>query len=207
MDDRHLDRVMALSGLYQATTLVRQIAREGTFESTAFETSIESLFQIESTSTEAIFGGWSHLRLGLGTLVNQLERKDRDLELTRYAVCLLYLERKVIRRKDLMENILNGIDVATAQADYFSITHENVLAKLADIYRSTISTIPPRIMVSGTPAYLNNPHNANKIRALLLAGLRATVLWRQLGGNRLQLLFYRRSILDSAQLKLAEFSD
>lgn len=206
MDNRHLERVMALSGLYQATTLVRQIARQGTLESTAFETSIESLFSIESRSTQAIFGGWSHLHCGLDTLVRQLERKERDLELTRYAVCLLFLERKIIKRKDLMQNILDGIDVATAQAAYFSSTHENVLAKLADIYRSTVSTISPRIMVSGTPAYLNNPDNANKIRALLLAGLRATVLWRQLGGNRLQLLFYRRNILDSAQQKRAELS-
>ena len=204
MDNRHLERVMALSGLYQAATLVQQVAREGSLESAAFETSIESLFRIESDSTEEIFGGWEKLRCGLGTLIHQLDRRERDLELTRYVVCLLFLERKVIRRKDLLKIILEGIDVATSQAEYFSATHENVLAKLADIYRTTISTLSPRIMVSGTPAYLNNPDNANKIRALLLAGLRATVLWRQVGGNRLQLLFYRSAILDSAEQKLAE---
>lgn len=204
MDDKHLERVMALSGIYQATTLVQQVARAGNADLGPLETSIESLFRIESATTEAVFGGWDKLQSGLVTLVRQLDRKERDLELTRYAVSLLFLERKIVRRKDLMKRILEGIDVATAQAEYFSSTHENVLARLADIYRGTVSTLPPRIMVSGTPAYLNNPDNANKIRALLLAGLRATVLWRQLGGNRLQLLFYRGNILRSAQQKLAE---
>ena len=204
MPEKHLERVMALSGLYQATSLVQQVARQGNVDGSPLQTSIESVFRIESGSTEAIYGGWGELRCGLSTLIQQLDRRERDLELTRYAVCLLFLERKLARRKDLMQIILAGIDVATAQADYFSSTHENVLAKLADIYRSTVSTLSPRIMVSGTPAYLNNPDNANKIRALLLAGLRATVLWRQLGGNRLQLLFARGNILRSAEQKLAE---
>ena len=204
MDEKHIERVMALSGLYQAATLVQQIAREGTVEAAPFETSIDSLFRIESASTEAIYGSWATLRCGLGALVRELERKERDLELTRYAACLLFLERKIMRRQDLLKTILDGIDVATAQADYFSATHDNVLANLADIYQKTVSTLSPRIMVSGTPAYLNNPDNANKIRALLLAGLRATVLWRQLGGNRLQLIFSRRNILHAAQHKLAQ---
>ena len=201
---RHLDQIMALSGLYQATSLVQQVARKGSLDAGPFETSIESLFQIESPSTEAVYGGWKKLKRGLSTLCQQLNRRERDLELTRYAICLLFLERKITRRQDLMEVILNGLDVASAQAEYFSTTHDNVLARLADIYSNTVSTLPPRIMVTGTPAHLNNPDNANKIRALLLAGLRATVLWRQLGGNRLQLVFGRKRLLRSARDVLAE---
>jgi high frequency lysogenization protein len=45
--------------------------------------------------------------------------------------------------------------------------------------------LSPRIMVNGDPAHLNNPENANRIRALLLAGIRAAMLWRQSGGGRL----------------------
>ena len=48
-------------------------------------------------------------------------------------------------------------------------------------------------MVSGEPHHLSDPKNANKIRALLLAGMRSAVLWRQLGGNRLQLLLARKT--------------
>jgi len=58
-------------------------------------------------------------------------------------------------------------------------------------------------MVQGKPEYLNTPTNANRIRALLLAGMRAAVLWRQLGGNRLKLLWTRRGIVERAEALLA----
>ena len=46
--------------------------------------------------------------------------------------------------------------------------------------------------------FLQNPRNAERIRALLLAGIRSATLWRQLGGNRWQLFFSRRKILKDA---------
>jgi high frequency lysogenization protein len=47
-------------------------------------------------------------------------------------------------------------------------------------------------MVEGNPAYLQQPVQVNQIRALLLAAVRGAVLWRQLGGSQLRLLFRRR---------------
>jgi high frequency lysogenization protein len=38
-----------------------------------------------------------------------------------------------------------------------------------------------------------------KVRALLLAGIRAAVLWRQVGGSRLQILFSRAKIKAAAE--------
>ena len=200
-------RVMALAGLFQAVSLVQQVAREGSIEQVPFQVSLSSLFTVDSQSTDEIYGGWSQLRRGLSTLCRQLDKRQRDLELTRYSVCLMFLERKLRRRSDLMEIILGGIDTASSQVEFFEVTHNNVVAKLADIYQSTVSTLSPRVMVSGTPAHLNNQDNANKIRALLLAGIRATVLWRQLGGRRLQLLIASRQLLTCAQSVMAELED
>ncbi len=199
-----IDRVMALAGVYQSISLVQQVARTGSMDDDPFAATIQSLFQIDSESTEAVFGGWRNLRRGLTTLCTQLNRENRDVELTRYAVCLLFLERKLVRRNDLMQIIAQGVEGATTQVEYFSTTHSCVVANLADIYLKTVSTLSPRIMVTGTPQHLNNPENANRIRALLLAGLRSTVLWRQLGGSRLQLLLFRTRILASAEKALAE---
>jgi len=203
-DDRHLERVMALAGVHQAVFLVQQIARHGSVPDDVFESSLGTLFTINSSSTESIYGAWSNVQTGLKALSNQLNRHDRDLELTRYTVCLLFLERKLTRRGDLMRSIVDGVTSAADQVEYFSLTHSNVLAKLADIYSNTISTLSPRIMVTGTPVHLNHRDNANKIRALLLAGMRSTVLWRQLGGSRLQLLLSRKRIEDSATSLLRE---
>ena len=189
---------MALAGVHQAALLVQQIARHGTVDKMAFESSIESLFAIDAESAEAVYGGWGKLEAGLQTLSNQLGRRNRDLELTRYTLCLLFLERKLVRRGDLMKIIADGLSSASDCIQYFSLTHGNVLAKLGDVYTNTVSTLSPRIMVTGSTAHLNNPDNANKIRALLLAGMRSTVLWRQLGGSRLHLLLGRKRIVHSA---------
>jgi high frequency lysogenization protein len=42
--------------------------------------------------------------------------------------------------------------------------------------------------------HLKNDHTACRIRAVLFAGVRAAVLWRQVGGKRWHLLFHRKRI-------------
>jgi len=79
-----------------------------------------------------------------------------------------------------------------------------VIANLAGIYADTVSQIPPKIMVSGDSSVLSNPDNADKIRAILLAGIRSAVLWAQLGGNRWQILFNRRTFIEQARRLLSE---
>ncbi len=57
--------------------------------------------------------------------------------------------------------------------------------------------------MQGEPALLKNAEVANRIRALLLAGIRAAVLWRQVGGSRLKLLFGRKRIVQGARMALS----
>ena len=64
---------------------------------------------------------------------------------------------------------------------------------------ATVSTLGPRIIVRGDPALLARPESANRIRALLLAGIRAAVLWRQCGGTRVGLILGRRRLLEAAR--------
>jgi high frequency lysogenization protein len=52
--------------------------------------------------------------------------------------------------------------------------------------------------VQGEPTFLQQSDNVNKIRALLLAGIRAAVLWRQKGGRRWQFIFQSNKILETA---------
>lgn len=78
-----------------------------------------------------------------------------------------------------------------------------VIANLAHAYSQTLSRLTPRILVQGEPGLLKNPEVANRIRALLLAGIRAAVLWRQTGGSRLRLLFRRKRIVRGARMALS----
>ena len=60
------------------------------------------------------------------------------------------------------------------------------------------STLRPRVMVQGQARYLEDTVNADRVRALLLAGVRSTVLWRQCGGTRLKLVFGRGHLIRAA---------
>ncbi len=203
------DRTLALAALFQATQLVQHVARRGQAADSDVETSISSLFHLDAPSTEAIFGGPQQLATGLRTLSTRLGSRGttEDLEVTRYVIALLHLERKLVRHSTMLETLRIGIERINNQVNFFSVTHSNVIAALGELYQATISTLQPRIMVGGEPTYLADTTRANLIRALLLAGIRAAVLWRQLGGNRLQLLIGRRRILETAQALLKQSTD
>jgi high frequency lysogenization protein len=194
------DATLALAGVFQAAWLVKEIAHRGSVRTELFETSIHSLFETDPPSTEAVFGGRDRLATGLRLLREQLGggEASRDVETTKYVLAVMHLERKLVRNGRLMERLRVGIERARIQAGHFSFTHDNVVAALADLYVNTVSTLTPRIIVSGQHGHLSNPANANKVRALLLAAMRSAVLWRQNGGSRLQLVFKRRQFAGEA---------
>lgn len=200
------DKTLALAGVFQATALVKNIAVNGSVDKHDFEICIRSIFETDPESVEAVYGQVEYLRTGLTTLIEQLGEKSiqRDIDIARYVISLLHLQRKLSKNKPILDDVANGIERARRQTEHFHITHENVIANLADIYSTTISQIPPKIMVSGESQFLSNTEQANKIRALLLAGMRSAVLWAQLGGSRWQILLRRRRFSQEAERILKE---
>ena len=195
------DKTLALAGIFQATALVKNIAANGLVDQHDFEICIRSIFETDPENVDAVYGQVEYLRTGLTTLIEQLGEKStqRDIDIARYVISLLHLQRKLSKNKIMLDAVANGIERAQRQTEHFHITHENVIANLADIYSETISQIPPKIMVSGESHYLSNTDQANKIRALLLAGMRSAVLWAQLGGSRWQILLRRRRFSQEAE--------
>lgn len=208
------DRTMALCGIFQATKMVQQIARTGMHEQGAFEASIKSIFTLDSETPESAYEGIDNIAYGARVLLNQLgpnkpenaDDRAKDIEVTKYVIGIMVLERKLIKRNDLLDIITQGVEKANSQIEHFSLTHDNVIANLADIYSQTISTLQPRILVNGEQNFVSNTGNANKIRALLLAAIRSAVLWRQCGGTRWQMLFQRKAILAETQKLIDEIS-
>jgi high frequency lysogenization protein len=163
------------------------------------EPCIYSLFQTNAESTEAVFGPAGSLTPGARELIGQLTGKQgRDLELTRYVVTLLKLERVLAERKVMVDKIAGGMEQAAAKLEHLPLLHPSLLADLAEIYSASVSNLHPRVLVRGEPVYLENPDNQNRIRALLLAGIRAAWLWRQVGGSRWRILFGRKRLLEAA---------
>lgn len=205
------DRTLALAGIFQCATQVAQVARRGSTDNASFETCIRSLFITDPQETADVYGSGAALRPGLHVMMQQMEgQQGRDVDITRYALALLVLERKLAKRPDLLELISKGIQNAQRQADHFhSFIHDSVIGNLAETYLKSISTLTPRIIVRGENNYLQEQANADKVRTLLLAGIRSAVLWSQCGGARWQLLFKRRTYLNEARrlLQIASASD
>lgn len=187
---------MAMAGIIQACHCVQQIARNGMTDSDALTGSIKSLFTFDAASTAEVYAGGGVLTgLHYGSKLFNNKHDASMVEVMRYCIGIMQLERALIKHKELLTTIRVGVEKAQIQSEQYTITHVNVLANLASTYTDTVSRLSPQIMVNGEEIHLGNSDNVNRIRSLLLAAIRSAVLWRQKGGSRLQILFSRNSYL------------
>lgn len=195
------DRVVALAGLFQAAHLVAGAARQGLVDAGTLAATLGSVFVTDYAQVAEVFGGEARLADGLRVLQEQLAGRagGRDLEVTRYVVGILHLEGRVRRTPKALAGIREGTEALRALAFAEGVTDPRVIAGLAEVYVRSVSPLGPRIIVRGEPAQLARPGNAERIRALLLAGIRAAVLWRWCGGSRLGILLGRRRIIATAR--------
>ena len=186
------ERVLALAGLFQACALAQQLANDGRCDEAAMEASIASVFRIDAPSVIGVYGNISNLKFGLRQLISQLDDGDRDMAVTRMIVTVMRLERSLTNRPALLEKLQQGIVAAQRQVEHFGQDSAQVTGRLAQLYASTLSTLTPRVMVSGNPQLLQQTPIVEKIRANLLAAVRSAVLWRQVGGRQWQVIVFRR---------------
>ncbi|MCW8885398.1 MAG: lysogenization regulator HflD [Motiliproteus sp.] len=221
MSRSYNEQAIALAGVFQAAALVDQIAKRGLIPQNSFEASVNSIFATSPKVTEDVFGGVREipysLNMGLKNLVDLAEKKEQSKDVTRYALSMLHLESRLSKHPEMLDELSKGLDKIRDQARYFEETangdlsnedletygnnfcHSNVVAAIASLYQDTISTFSFRIQVTGEPRHLQNSDNANKVRALLMAGIRAAILWKQVGGRRWQLLLFRARVGKAAK--------
>ena len=194
-------RAMALAGVLQATHLVDQVARSGQMDSAAFNAIVHSLFSFDPESPEAVYGGIVGLRPGLqllSELLNGARRPDQQ-QAVRYALGVLHLQKKLASEPEMQALIRNRLQHVERKLEHFTQDINEISASVAGIYQDTISHFKYRVQVSGSQQQLQDPNNANRIRALLLAAIRSAVLWRQVGGNRWQLLLQRGALIQATK--------
>lgn len=188
------EQVLALAGVFQAAASVQRLANGRDMDEAAQEASLASVFMIDADNAGAVFGGAQGVRLGLDTLVHQIDHPGQNVELARLALGMLQLERKLASHPKLLGQLAEGIGKTDRQRQHFDTLHPTVSASLGELYELTLSQLRPRIMVSGDPRLLNDSSRVARIRANLLAGIRAAVLWHQLGGRKWQLLLQRKQV-------------
>lgn len=199
---KHEQQTIALAAIFQAASLVEQLARTGDIPAPELELLIASLFQQNPDSFDDIYGIKPNLQAGyhgICRLMGNESGTDIKPEVMRYALSIVHLESRLRKNSAMMNQLGENIQNSVRQAEHFHLTHESVIGSLADTYQKTLSTLSFRIKVTGNPQILQNSLNANKVRALLLAGIRAAILWRQVGGRRWHLLFNRKRYIKDAQ--------
>lgn len=198
MLDKEQQKALALAGLFQAAALVQQLARTGEVTNSAYKSLISSIFVLDPKEVGEIYGGLSGAKLGIDTLLMIIKDKEtaRYADAIRYSIGILQVEKQLNRNQDINSILRSRLEQLTFQLPHFdSVLHTSVISKLNDLYLDTFAKFRFRIQVNGDPRHLQREENAAKIRAILLAGVRSAMLWRQLGGSRLQFILGKRKLL------------
>lgn len=194
------NQTLALAGIFQSVHLCKSLATTGTCDKGALKGTLHSILTLNTERVIDAYGGSTqNIGIGMSVLRSQLQgnNQSRDLDINRYALALIQLGTNVLNDEGTVEQLRIGI--SRAQAMEKSVDDPAMISNFANLYRSSISQLSPRIMVSGDPNYLNDNDTASTIRAALLGGLRSVVLWRQCGGSRPKLVFNRKQYLKEAE--------
>jgi len=203
VNEQLINRTMAFAGILQAIAQVQHLARHGELDNAELAASLNTILVTNPDNTDDVYPDKIVLQKGYKLILNQLgDSSQKDVEITRYLVGVLALERKLVRSNSGLGMLAERINQVNRQLHHFAITDEQVVANLASIYSDIISNLGPKIQISGNPVCLQRPIVQHKIRALLLAAIRSAVLWRQLGGKRRHLVFARKAIVDTAKKSL-----
>lgn len=197
------NQTLALGGIFQAVHLCKSLATTGDCEQDELEGTLRSILTLKTDRVIDVYGGHAgSIGRGLRVMKSQLggHAESRDIDIARYSLALIQLGTNVLNNSDTVEQLRIGI--SRTQAMEKPVTDTDIISNLASVYRSSISELSPRIMVSGDPDYLNDNKIASTIRSVLLGGVRSVVLWRQCGGTRPKLLLNRGHYIKQADLFL-----
>ncbi len=209
MNSQEKQQSIALSAIFQAAELVATLAKTGTVDKYALRPMVESILILNPQTTEDIYGGsWDHqTNLALGRrIAKQALGKDRNSvnpDTLRYALSLVHLEGKLSKETDMLSTIGQKISQIEQKKAHYDddVLHENMLASISGMYQDTLSKLAFRIQVQGDSRFLQQAPIANQVRSILMAGIRAAMLWRQLGGKRWHLIFKRKALLNALEAR------
>ncbi|MDK7735899.1 high frequency lysogenization protein HflD [Providencia stuartii] len=210
MAKNYRDITLALAGICQASYMVQKLAQEGSCNDHDLEVMVNSLTNMSPSSTIDVYGNDPiNLKTGLGAMLGMLSGGNNasalSAEVTRYMLSIIVLERRLNKNQQAMDKLGQRIEQFERQASYFDPMSDGVFNALAGIYVDVISPLGPRIQVTGSPDILKNSLVQAKVRTLLLSGIRSAVLWQQVGGSRLQLMFSRSRLSNQAKEILSHF--
>lgn len=200
---------IALAAVAQCANLVRRLAQHGQAPARDVAICVNPLLVLNPASVADVYPRISEFSPGLRNLQDMFSNDQvrENSELIRYTLAMLLLRNKLDGNRSMQNRLHEGLQIIQPLQDLgiddsdeeqWQERQKRTFEQLATLYQSTISTLSYRIQVQGEAENLRHEETANKIRALLLAGIRSAVLWYQLGGRRWRLIFYRKRVHETA---------
>ena len=201
-------RNIALAVVAQCAQLVHSLATTGRADTRLVNACIAPLLVLSPDSVDEVYPDVALFSNGLKALQHSLSNDGvkEFAEPIKYVLGMTVLQQQLMsvpamqtlirQRLQIRHSLLaerqepgSGESPAEPQEEYD-------FAVLAALYQDTISRLTMRIHVKGVPEHLRKQDVADKIRALLLSGIRSALLWQQLGGRRWHLFVYKKRIRD-----------
>ena len=202
------NQTIALAAICQSALLVSEASRGKPLDKEAAKQLLSGVMVTSPDSVFDVYQNIQQLRYGSESMLKQMSGKtnNKDMELTRYIAGIMALSKKLMNSSKSQSFLSESIDQISRRLGHFDIVSDSVMRNFADGYSKAISPLGQKIQVMGDPNVLTQDIVQHRIRALLLAGVRAGVLWRQMGGKRRQFIFNRKQILQDVVLFHKEIS-
>lgn len=193
-------QTITIAAICQSALMIQQIAKGKPYDDNAFECLMTSVMITNPNSVFDVYNSITDISDGSRLMVHQLSGQTtaKDVEVTRYIAGIMSLSKKLLKNNKALSRLKSSLEDIERRLAHFEITSPSIIQNFAESYSEAISPIGQKIQVIGTPDILRQPTVQAKVRALLLAGIRAAVLWRQIGGKRRQFIFGRKAILEDA---------
>jgi high frequency lysogenization protein len=197
--DNLYQRVLALAGIIEACAGVQSLALSGQISLDSLQCLVQSIKMIDAPDVVSVFGDRSGLSRGLGLMAGGIGQATdgKAIDVYRYMNTLISLKKSLFADPIAQQKVIDRLDWIK------TLDEQELFASCAELYLEAVSSLRPRVYVQGEQRFLEQDAVSNKIRTMLLAGIRCVVLWEQLGGGRFEMLLRRKAYQSAANELLA----
>lgn len=210
---------IALAAIFQSAAQIQRVARKGEVDEAAIAPLMRAIVVTNPNTIEDIYEP-KNLIPGLTQIMTSISPNDHDspsnAELVKMAFSIVGLESNLDRQSTVSRDLSNEVDrlrdnVLLLHTDYLDADNRilldyDIIKMYSNVYSTLISPNFPKLIVYGEEEYLRRTEFQEMIRALILSGIRASILWRQVGGKRYSLMFKYKDIMGCANKLIRENS-
>lgn len=194
------DKTLALAAIFQAAGLANELARRGQTDSHAERALLNSVLVVDTDEISRIYPDHHDLTKGLtwleGCFMQQGRAIPQSSEIIRLSLAIIQVEKHFRANDSVQGTLRNRLDsVVRQQALTPDMSTGELSNQLGSAYLDSLGSLGFRVQIRGDAKQLQSAGMAERIRAILLAGVRAAWLWQRLGGRRWHLIFTRNQIL------------